>query len=301
MPNALTISASKIESRIFTIRGLQVMLDRDLAELYGVETRVLKQAVNRNAIRFPSHFMFELSENEIKNMVSQFVIPSKSYFGGSKPYAFTEQGVAMLSAILRSDVAVKISIQIMDAFVKMRRLITQSSGIIQRIETVEQKQIETDKKIDKIFNALENKEAVPKCGVFFDGQIFDAYVLANKIIKSAKSSIVLIDNYIDESVLTMLGKKAKNVKVTLLTKNISKQLNLDVEKFNQQYPNMEAKTFNLSHDRFLIIDGKDIYHLGASLKDLGNKWFAFSKMEKEGLALLGKVAETAPLDKAGLI
>jgi len=163
MKDIITLTADKIESRIFTIRGLQVMLDRD--------------------------FMFELSESEIKNMVSQFVIPSKSYFGGSKPYAFTEQGVAMLSAILKSDVAVK-----------MRRLITQSSGIIQRIETVEQKQIETDKKIDKIFNALENKEAVPKCGVFFDGQIFDAYVLANKIIKSAKSSIVLIDNYIDDVV-----------------------------------------------------------------------------------------------------
>jgi len=290
MPDALTISASKIKSRIFTIRGLQVMLDRDLAELYGVETRVLKQAVNRNAIRFPSHFMFELSENEIKNMVSQFVIPSKSYFGGSKPYAFTEQGVAMLSAILKSDVAVKISIQIMDAFVKMRKLLSANTGIIQRLETVEQKQIATDKKIDDIFNALESKEVVPKCGVFFDGQIFDAYVLANKIIKSAKQSVILIDNYIDESVLTMFSKKLKNVKVTLLTKNISKQLALDIAKFNQQYPIIEAKIFDLSHDRFLIIDGKDIYHLGASLKDLGKKWFAFSKMANEGLALLERIA-----------
>jgi len=155
------------------------------------------------------------------------------------------------------------------------------------LETVEQKQIETDKKVDQIFNALESKDAIPRCGVFFDGQIFDAYVLANKIIKSAKQSIVLIDNYIDESVLTMLGKKSKNVKVTLLTKDISKQLSLDIAKFNQQYPIMEAKNFNLSHDRFLIIDGKEVYHLGASLKDLGKKWFAFSKME--GLALLGKI------------
>jgi hypothetical protein len=134
---------------------------------------------------------------------------------------------------------------------------------------------------------LESKEAIPKCGVFFDGQIFDAYVLANKIIKSAKQSIVLIDNYIDESVLTMLGKKSKNVKVTLLTKDISKQLNLDIVKFNEQYPAMEVKSFNLSHDRFLVIDGKEVYHLGASLKDLGKKWFAFSKME--GLDLLEKV------------
>jgi len=171
----------------------------------------------------------------------------------------------------------------------MRKLLSANTGIIQRLETVEQKQIATDKKIDEIFNALESKEVVPKCGVFFDGQIFDAYVLANKIIKSAKQSIILIDNYIDESVLTMFGKKLKNVKVTLLTKNISKQLALDIAKFNQQYPIIEAKIFNLSHDRFLIIDGKDIYHLGASLKDLGKKWFAFSKMANEGLALLERV------------
>jgi len=188
---------------------------------------------------------------------------------------------------LRSDIAVKISVQIMRAFIAMRKILAQNNGIIQRLETVEQKQIETDKKIDKIFNALESKDAIPKCGVFFDGQIFDAYVLANKIIKSAKQSIVLIDNYIDESVLTMLGKKSKNVKVTLLTKDISKQLSLDIAKFNEQYPAMEAKNFNLSHDRFLVIDGKEVYHLGASLKDLGKKWFAFSKME--GLALLEKI------------
>jgi hypothetical protein len=197
----------------------------------------------------------------------------------------------MLSSVLRSDIAVKISVQIMRTFVKMRKILSQSNGIIQRLEIVEQKQITTDIKIDRIFNALENKESIPKCGVFFDGQIFDAYVLATKIIKSAKLSITLIDNYIDESVLIMLGKKSKNVNVTLLTKDISKQLALDIAKFNQQYPAIEAKIFNLSHDRFLIIDCKDIYHLGASLKDLGKKWFAFSKIANEGLALLEKVQE----------
>jgi hypothetical protein len=275
---SITSLADRIESRIFTIRGLQVMLDRDLAELYGVETRVLKQAVKRNAVRFPDHFMFELSENEIERMVSQSVIPSKKHLGGSKPYVFTEQGVAMLSAVLRSDTAVRISIKIMDAFVAMRKQLSANIGVIQRLENVELKQIETDKKIDKIFDALESKEAIPRCGVFFEGQIFDAYVLANQIIKSAKQSIVLIDNYIDESVLTVLGKKSKNVKVTLLTKNISNQLKLDIAKFNQQYPVADAKVFSVSHDRFLIIDGKDVYHLGASFKDLGKKWFAFSKM-----------------------
>jgi hypothetical protein len=290
MPNLVTATASEIESRIFTIRGLQVMLDRDLAELYGVETRVLKQAVNRNSIRFPAHFMFELTENEIEYMVSQSVIPSKQHLGGAKPYAFTEQGVAMLSAVLRSDIAVRISIKIMDAFVALRKLISASTGIIQRLESVEQKQIETDKKVDKIFDALDNKEAVPNRGVFFNDQIFDAYVVANKIIKSAKQSIILIDNYIDETVLTILAKKSKNVKITLLTKDISKQLKLDIIKFNQQYPaSLEAKNFNLSHDRFLIIDDKTVYHLGASLKDLGKKWFAFSKMGMEGIELLGKI------------
>jgi hypothetical protein len=205
------------------------------------------------------------------------------------PYAFTEQGVSMLSAVLRSDIAVKMSVLIMRAFVGMRRVLMQNGGIIQRLENVELKQIETDKKMDKILDALQSKDAIPKCGVFFDGQVFDAYVLANKIIKSAKQSIVLIDNYIDESVLTVLVKKSKNEKVTLLTKSISKQLELDIAKFNQQYPVIEAKAFAVSHDRFLIIDGKDIYHLGASLKDLGKKWFAFSKMEGDGFGIIEKV------------
>jgi hypothetical protein len=284
-----SLTANKIESRIFTIRGLQVMLDRDLAELYQVPVKVLNQAVKRNINRFPSDFHFQITESEFKTLILRSQIVTSSEHGGIRymPYAFTEQGVSMLSAVLRSDIAVEISVQIMRAFIAMRKILAQNNGIIQRLETVEQKQIETDKKIDKIFNALESKEAVPKCGVFFDGQIFDAYVLANKIIKSAKQSIVLIDNYIDESVLTMLGKKSKNVKVTLLTKDISKQLSLDIAKFNEQYPAMEVKSFNLSHDRFLVIDGREVYHLGASLKDLGKKWFAFSKME--GLDLLEKI------------
>ncbi|GBU24169.1 hypothetical protein R83H12_00797 [Fibrobacteria bacterium R8-3-H12] len=285
------LSINKIESRIFTIRGLQVMLDRDLAELYGVETRAINQAVKRNPERFPLSFMFQLSDIEFNVWKSQIVISNEDKMGLRRPpYAFTEQGVSMLSAVLHSPTAIAVSIRIMETFVAMRKLLSANTGIIQRLETVEQKQIATDKKIDDIFNALESKEAIPKCGVFFDGQIFDAYVIATKIIKSAKQSIVLIDNYIDESVLTMLGKKSKNVKAVLLTKNISNQLALDIAKFNQQYPTIEAKAFNLSHDRFLIIDNEDIYHLGASLKDLGKKWFAFSKMGKEGLSLLEKLS-----------
>jgi len=265
------------------------MLDRDLAELYGVSVKVMNQAVKRNVDRFPERFRFKLSQTETNELVTNCDRFKSLKHSSALPYAFTESGVAMLSAVIRTNIAVSASIKIMDAFVAMRKLLSASTGIIQRLESVEQKQIETDKKIDKIFNALESKDAVPKRGVFFNGQIFDAYVLANKIIKSAKQSIVLIDNYIDESVLTVLAKKSKNVKVTLLTRDISKQLKLDIIKFNQQYPTIDAKTFNLSHDRFLIIDSKNVYHLGASLKDLGKKWFAFSKMGVEGLDLLGKI------------
>ena len=289
MTDSVVLLASDIEARIFTIRGMQVMLDRDLALLYGVETRVLKQAVNRNIIRFPSHFMFELSEDEIEKMVSQIVIPSKSYFGGSKPYAFTEQGVAMLSAVLRSDIAIEISIKIMDVFVAMRKLISSNIGILQRLENVEIKQIATDKKIDIILDAMESKNIVPKCGIFFEGQIFDAYELVCKIIKSAMKSIILIDNYIDESVLAILSKRSENVKVSLLTRDISRSLELDIEKFNQQYPPIEVKKFQLSHDRFLIVDEMDVYHLGASLKDLGKKWFAFSKMDINGFLVIENI------------
>ena len=283
---------SKIESRIFTIRGLQVMLDRDLAELYQVPVKALNQAVKRNANRFPPDFYFQLTGDEFKNLNLKSQIVTSSLHGGVRkmPYTFTEQGVSMLSAMLRSNIAVEISVKIMRAFVAMRKILSTNTGFIQRLETVEQKQIETDKKVDTLFKAWENKDSIPKCGVFFDGQIFDAYVLVNNIIKSAKQSIILIDNYIDDSVLTMFGKKSKNVKVTLLTKNISKQLSLDVAKFEQQYPNtIEAKNFALSHDRFLIIDKKEVYHIGASLKDLGKRWFAFSKIEPEGLGLLDKL------------
>jgi hypothetical protein len=254
-----------------------------------VEVKRLNEQVKRNSERFPENFRFQLNDNEFYELVAicdRFKVLKHS---STKPYAFTEQGVSMLSAVLRSDIAVRISVQIIRAFVAMRKIISTNTGLLQRVEGLEQKQIETDKKIDKIFDALEDKNAMPKCGIFFNGQIFDAYAIATKIIKSAKESITLIDNYIDESVLTMLAKNAENVKITLLTKEISKQLSMDIVKFNQQYPPIEAKTFSLSHDRFLIIDEKDVYHLGASLKDLGKKWFAFSKIEMEGLALLEKV------------
>ncbi|MBA3986324.1 MAG: ORF6N domain-containing protein [Flavobacteriales bacterium] len=284
MSKELTISQKEIESQIFVFRDSQVMLDRDLAEMYQVETKVLNQAVKRNIERFPKQFRFQLTDSEKTQLVTNCDRFASLKHSSTNPFAFTEQGVAMLSAVLRSDVAVKVSIQIINAFVEMRKLIANHNGLLQRMDGIERKQLETDQKFEKVFRALESKDIIPAQGVFFDGQVFDAYELASKIIRSAKKNIVLIDNYIDESTLTHLSKKTKAVKVLLLTKTISKQLTLDVKKANEQYSNFELRTFTKSHDRFLVIDNTEVYHLGASLKDLGKKWFAFSKLEKNSIA-----------------
>jgi hypothetical protein len=272
------IKVDDIQSRIFTVRGMQVMLDRDLAELYGVETKVLNQAVKRNKERFLDSFYFMLSNQEFIHLRSHFVTSS---WGGTRktPYVFTETGVAMLSAVLKSTVAVKMSIKIMKAFVSMRHLIASNSLIFQRLDAVEIRQIETDTKIEKVLNALESNDVKPNQGIFFQGQIFDAYKLVSDIVRSAEKSIVLIDNYVDDTVLTLFSKRKKGVHLKILTKNLSKQLMLDLKKFNEQFPPAEIKEFNQSHDRFMIIDDKDLYHFGASLKDLGKKCFGFSKMD----------------------
>ncbi|HLC46643.1 MAG TPA: ORF6N domain-containing protein [Candidatus Nanoarchaeia archaeon] len=288
--NPLILSTDKIRDRIYTIRDMQVMLDADLAELYGVDTRVLNQAVKRNNERFPSRFMFQITLQEYKNLISQSVTSSSRWGGRRKlPFAFTEQGVAMLSGVLKSDTAIKISIQIMTAFVAMRRFIASNVQVFQRLDSIEQKQIGYDKKFEQVFDAIESKDIKPEKGIFFDGQIFDSYKFVSDLIRTADKSIVLIDNYIDDSVLTLFIKKNKDVKVTIFTKEISKQLSLDLVKYNSQYPPIEVKEFRQSHDRFLIIDNNEVYHLGASLKDLGKKWFAFSKFDKEAFKIINKL------------
>ena len=288
MSGSELIDVEDIRNRIYSIRGVQVMLDEDLALLYGVETRVLNQAVKRNKERFLEEFMFQLTENELNILKSQIVIPS---WGGRRtiPYAFTEQGVAMLSAVLKSETAIKISVQIINAFVAMRRFIASNAQIFQRLDTLEIKQLKTDKKIDYVLNAIESKEIQLKQGIFFDGQIFDAYKFVADLIRTAQKSIILIDNYIDDSVLTILTKRRGNVRVIIFTKSISKQLALDVKKYNEQYPPIEIREFKNSHDRFIIIDNTTIYHFGASLKDLGKKWFAFSKMDIGAVEMLTRL------------
>lgn len=290
---SVTVNGIPMQNIIYTIRCVQVMLDRDLAHFYGIENRALKQAVKRNHARFPDDFMFELSDSEIELLVSQNVIPSKKHLGGARPYAFTEQGVASLSSVLQSESAIAINIQIMRAFVTMRRFIAANAQIFQRLDAVEKKQIEykadADRNFERIFNAIESKEIRPKQGIFFNGQIFDAYRFVSDLFRTAKKSIIIIDNYIDDTVLVHLTKRHENVPVTILTKSISKHLVLDVKKFNDQYPAIEIKEFNNAHDRFIIIDKNTVYHFGASLKDLGKKWFAFSKMDIGAVEMLGRL------------
>ncbi len=291
MTGTPTIAEHNIKDKIHTIRGLQVMLDRDLARLYGIETRALKQAVNRNNKRFPPDFMFTLTENEVDSMVSQSVIPSKKHLGGALPYVFTEQGVANLSSVLNSDKAIEVNIQIMRAFVDMRKFISSNAKVFARLDCVERKQLafemRTERNFEKIFDALQTEK--PKQGIFYNGQVFDAHKFISDLIKSAEKSIILIDNYIDESVLTLLSKKKKQVKVNIYTKNISKQLMLDLEKYASQYDPIDVKEFKESHDRFMIIDDKTVYHIGASLKDLGKRWFAFSRFDINTLELIRKL------------
>jgi len=266
--NSLVISTENIKSKIYLIRGLQVMLDKDLAELYEVKAIRLREQVKRNSKRFPPDFMFQLNTKEVEFLVSQNAIPSKKHLRGYLPYAFTEQGVANLSSVLTNDKAIEVNIQIMRTFVSMRKFISSNARIFHRMDIVEKKQIEYDKKFDEVFDAIQSKDIKPEKGIFFDGQIFDAYKFVSDIIRTADKSLVLIDNYIDDSVLTLFSKRNKNVQVTIFTKEISKQLSLDLAKYNLQYPLIEVKEFKQSHDRFLIIDDKETYHFGASLKDL---------------------------------
>ncbi|MFA5427726.1 MAG: ORF6N domain-containing protein [Sulfurimonas sp.] len=285
----MQIILEEISSKIYTIRGVQVMLDRDLARLYKVENRVLNQAVKRNIERFPLEFMFQLTKEEFENWKSQIVISNSDKMGLRKiPYVFTEQGVSMLSAVLKSDTAIQTSIKIINSFVQMRKFLLDNASIFQRFDKIEQQLLLHNNNFNKIFKAIESKQLKPTQGIFYDRQIYDAYIFASDLIKTAKEEIILIDNYLDNTVLTLFSK-VPNIQVTIYTHIISKQLKLDYEKYSKQYGNITLKTFKNSHDRFMILDKKEIFHLGASLKDLGKKWFAFSKINIDVDDLLSKL------------
>ena len=271
-----------IQPMIRVIRGQQVMLDNDLATLYSVETRRLNEQVKRNIERFPNDFMFQLTKGELDNLMSQ---NATSSWGGTRkqPYAFTEQGIAMLSSVLKSKTAVEVNIRIMRAFIAMRRFIATNAQLFQRLETIKYHQLEmkqhqevTDKRIDEVFRRLD-ADIPPMQGIFYDGQVFDAYRFVSDLIRKAKQAIVLIDNYVDDTVLTLLDKREKGVSATIYTQRVSNQFQLDVDRHNDQYPPIEIKRFNKAHDRFLLVDD-EVYHIGASIKDLGRKWFGFTLM-----------------------
>lgn len=334
------VTAQTIENKIFTIRGVQVMLDKDLAELYGVETKVLNQAWKRNIERFPEEFCFQLTKEEVEILRSQIAalntenISSRSQtatlnteneilrsqivtlrFGEwgkhSKylPYAFTEQGVAMLASILKSETAVKVSIQIMNAFVQMRHFLAANGSLFARLDSVEKRQIETEEKLnrnllridekldineknfEKVFDALEAAD-LPKQGVFCGGQIFDSYKFVSDLIRKAKTSIVLVDNYVDDTVLSMLDKRKSGVSAAIYTQSISKQLTLDLQKHNAQYAPIDIRVIKNFHDRFLFLDEKTIYHIGASIKDLGKKVFGFSKFGLDAKQIMNMLGVT---------
>ena len=287
LPIQSEVSNKEIKNLIYTLRGKQVMLDSDVAMLYHYETKKINQAVKRNIDRFPERFCFQLTEKELEIMWSQIVTTSKleeNKYRSKKylPYVFTEQGIAMLSGILKSEIAVQVSIKIMDAFIEMRKFISTNKNLFEKVIDIENKMnkkfIEHDKKFDEVFNQLQSEENI-KQRIFFEGQIYDAYSLIIDIIKKASKKILIIDNYIDDSILKMLAKKKKNVEVVILTSNKSNIQNIDVQKFNKEYPILKIAKTNKFHDRFIILDNEEMYHLGASIKDLGKKCFGINKIE----------------------
>lgn len=275
-----------IKSLIYIVRGQQVMLDSDLAMLYQVETKVFNQAVSRNIERFPENFRFQLTKEEFDVLRSQ--IETSNGRGGRRyrPYMFTEQGIAMLSGVLRSDIAVQVSIRIMNTFVEMRRFIANNELLFEKISDIELKQLEyqksTDEKFDKVFRYIED-HAESEQKIFFDGQIYDAFSLITSIIRKAQKEIILIDGYIDVNTLNILAKKNTGVDAVIYTYPNSQLTDRDMEVFNAQYPMLKVKRTKVFHDRFIIIDGKTAFHVGASIKDAGKKCFGISLIDDSGV------------------
>ena len=275
----------EIRNMIYTFRGKQVMIDSDLADLYQVTTKRLNEQVSRNRNRFPSQFMFQLTEDEYKNLRSQFATSSEDGKHGGRrymPYVFTEQGIAMLSAVLRSDIAVEVSIRIMEAFIEMRKFLVANQELFSRLDRVELKQLETDKKLEEVFNYIATSTEVRQ-HIFFDGQIYDAFSFIVDIIKRGKNKLVLIDNYVDTGTLSLLCKKNESVSVVVVGSGKGSLTSQDISKFNAQYRGLTVKIRNDFHDRFLIIDDTEVYHIGASIKDAGRKSFGITKIEDEAL------------------
>jgi len=297
----IEISEVTIKNLIHVVRGQQVMLDSDLAMLYGVETKNLNKAMKRNEKRFPEDFCFQLTKEEYKYLKFQIGTSSLQDIevlyehGGRRklPYVYTEQGIAMLSAVLRSDIAIKVSVRIMQIFVELRRYFAQGTFLIEKVNDLEINQIEeriwrkqheenTEKRFEELFDYIaEHKESNQK--IFFDGQIYDAFSLLVDLVSRVEKKLILVDNYVDVETLNILAKKKTGVEVAIYTSKKTKLSKVDIENFNKQYPTMEVKYTEVFHDRFLILDDECAYHIGASIKDAGKKCFGINKIEDIGI------------------
>ncbi len=274
-------SNEEIKNLIYTIRGKQVMLDSDVARLFNYATKDLNRNVKNNIERFPEYYCFQLTEEEYKSLRCKIFTLNENGRGQHRkylPYVFTEYGITMLAGLLKSDIAVNVSIKIVNTFIEMRKFLIQNGQIFERLTNIEYKLLEHDKKFNEVFNQLQVEENI-KQKIFFEGQIYDAYSLISDIIKKANKKILIIDNYIDDSVLKMLTKKNNNVEVVILTSEKSNIQQIDIQKFNKEYPILKVAKTNKFHDRFIIIDNEEMYHLGASIKDLGKKCFGINKIE----------------------
>lgn len=291
--NIVIVQNRDIKDMIYNIRNKQVMLDSDLAKLYQVETKNLNRQRSRNINRFPEDFCFQLTKEEYELLRCQNVTSNKESGSGGRrymPYVFTEQGIAMLSAVLKSDTAVEVSIKIINSFVEMRKFLLSNKEMLARLDKVGLKQLETDKKLEKVFSYLAANTEV-KQNIFFDGQIYDAFSFIVKLVKRAKKQIILIDNYVDINTLNILCKKNKGVGVVIMTAGKGRLSTKDIKKFNAQYPQLSVKITTDFHDRFLIIDKTEVYHVGASIKDAGKKCFGITRIEDSDLieSLVNKV------------
>lgn len=270
-----------IKNLIYTIRGMQVMLDSDVANLFKYTTKNINKSVKNNAEKFPEYYCFQLTTKEYNFLITRRYNITKIGRSNNRkylPYVFTEYGITMLAALLKSEVAVNISIKIVNTFMQMRKNFSENNQVFERLTSLEYKLLEQEKKINNILGDLKFEENI-KQKIFFKGQIYDAYSIIIDIIKSANKKILIIDNYIDDNVLKMLSKKKKDVEVTILTSIKSNIEKLDIKKFNKEYPILKLEKTNKFHDRFIIVDNKEMYHLGASIKDLGKKCFGINKIE----------------------
>ena len=279
------LEIAEVQRCIYVIRDAQVMLDRDLAALYGVEVKQLNRQVKRNIERFPSDFMFQLSKEECSRCQIGTLNGNRGSNVKYLPYAFTENGIAMLSGVLKSKTAIEVNISIMRAFTALRRFVSDHAGLVQRVGAIEMKQLETDRRIDTVFDALDRGNLLPN-GILAAGTEFDSMRFVSRLVESAQSEILLIDPYSDVATLDVLSKKRPGVKVRLVCKNRGLPTQTEIAKFNRQYKGLAVSYSDDFHDRFLVIDQSELYGLGSSVNSLGRRVTSYSTHDAREISKL---------------